>query len=114
MFENNSGLIACCGLYCGCCKAYVNKKCPGCAKNEKATWCATRKCAVSKSIPNCSECKDFSDFHQCKKLNNIISKLFGLFLNSDRIKALEKLKELGPENFAKYMSENKLQTIKRR
>jgi len=29
-------LVACCGLYCGACGAYLKGRCPGCRENSKA------------------------------------------------------------------------------
>ena len=113
MSENDEMLIAYCGLYCGSCGAYKKNKCPGCSKNEKATWCAVRTCCISGSTVNCSSCKEFDDLRKCKKLNNFISKIFGLIFNSDRIKTLQRVRELGPSEYAKYMSENDLQHLKR-
>jgi hypothetical protein len=113
MAENNVNLIAYCGLYCGSCKAYINKKCPGCAKNEKASWCQIRKCCISGSLSNCSVCVSFDDVKKCKKFNNFISKIFALVFKSDRFACLAKIKELGAAGYAQYMSENNLQSIKK-
>ena len=112
--ENNVLLIASCGLYCGACGAYKKGKCPGCAKNEKATWCGVRKCCIQKSIANCAACTEFSDKRACKTLNNSISKLIGFFVGSDRPGCIEKISELGPDKYAEYMSENGIQSIKKR
>ena len=106
-------LIACCGLYCASCKSYIKGKCGGCMKNEKAGWCGVRKCCIIKNIENCGECNDFKDLNDCKKLNNIISKTIGFFLNSSRVKSVQKIKEIGNKAYAEFMSSNNLQSVKK-
>jgi hypothetical protein len=51
----------------------------------------------------CADCKDFQELRKCKKLNNIISKLFGFFSKTDRIESLNRIREIGLE---KFKSEN--------
>jgi hypothetical protein len=49
----------------------------------------------------------------CKKFNNFFSKIFALLLGSDRNACIAKIKESGYEEFAGFMTEHRLQTIKR-
>ena len=109
----NADLVAYCGLYCGACKSYLNEKCPGCHENTKATWCSVRSCNMEKSIHSCAECTEFPDPRDCKKFNNVFSKLFGLILHSDRAACIAQIKELGLEGHATIMTEKKTQTIRR-
>ena len=51
----------------------------------------------------CADCKDFQELRKCKKLNNIITKLFGFISKTDRIKNLNRIREIGLE---KFKSEN--------
>jgi len=104
-------LIAYCGLYCGACRKRLMKKCPGCQKNEKAGWCKTRKCCQENGYCSCANCK--MDVAQCGKFSNFISKIFALLFKSDRKACIERIKEIGEEEYAKEMSEKKIQTIKR-
>jgi hypothetical protein len=110
---NDSKLVAYCGLYCAACGKYVKGSCPGCAKNEKATWCAIRSCCMEKGYKSCADCKEFTNPMDCKKFNNIFAKFFALVFRSNRQACVAMIKEKGYENFAAYMAENKLQSIKR-
>jgi hypothetical protein len=112
--QNNPGLIAYCGLYCGSCRSYLKGKCPGCEQNAKASWCAVRTCNKEHAYKSCADCKEFSNPMECKKYNNVISKIFGFVFRSDRGACIAMIKEKGYDGFAAYMSENKLQSIKRK
>ena len=111
--EKDIKLIAKCGLYCGSCGKYKNGKCTGCAGNEKASWCKIRSCNLEHGYNSCADCKDFANPNDCKKFNNIISKVFAVVFKSDRAACIAMIKEKGYENFAAYMHENGLQSIKR-
>lgn len=104
-------LIAYCGLYCGSCKKFISGKCPGCNKNEKATWCNIRTCCIENNYLTCAQCN--MNPHECKKFNNFFSKLFGLLFKSDREACLRRIKEIGAENYAKEMALKGIMTIKR-
>ena len=106
-------LIAYCGLYCGACRKYIKEKCPGCQKNEKASWCKVRICCMENSYKSCADCQIVSDLKDCKKLNNFIAKLFALILRSDRNTCIEFIREKGYDEFAQEMSEKKMMTIKK-
>jgi hypothetical protein len=106
-------LIARCGLYCGACGRYLKEKCPGCAKNEKATWCGIRKCCAEKKYDSCADCSTYKDPMQCSLFNNFMSKLFGFIFRSDRKACIESIRKNGVKKYAALMAEKKLQTIKR-
>lgn len=112
--ENDVQMIAYCGLYCAACGSYTKGKCRGCHENVKASWCKVRTCNMQNGYSSCAECKEFSDPKDCKKFNNIVSKVFALVFRSDRPASIAMIKEKGYENYAGYMTENKLQVIKRR
>jgi hypothetical protein len=109
-----SSLVAKCGLYCGACKMYLNKKCPGCSKNEKASWCKVRTCCSDKRHGSCADCKDYNDPSTCNKFNNFISKIFGLVFNSDRKACIAQIKKVGISGHAQKMALEKKQSIKAR
>jgi Protein of unknown function (DUF3795) len=111
--EVNKDLVAYCGLYCGACSKYLKGKCPGCYENEKATWCKIRSCNKENNYQTCADCKEFSDLHDCKKVNNLFAKFFEIIFKSDRYACIDMIKEVGVEDFAKFMSENKQVTIKK-
>jgi len=98
----NSELVAYCGLYCGTCKSYKKGKCPGCAKNTKATWCKIRSCNIDHHYANCTDCT-LTDRTQCKKLNNTIGKVFGLVFRTDRLKSLQYIQENGTKAYSLKM-----------
>ena len=109
----DKNLVAYCGLYCGACKSYLKGKCPGCHENTKATWCQIRKCNIAHAYESCADCKEFTDIMECPKFNNFFSKFFALIFRSDRKACIAKIKEVGLDNFAVFMAENKLQSIRR-
>jgi hypothetical protein len=109
----DKNLVACCGLYCGECKKYINKKCPGCRANVKATWCKIRTCCLDNKYFSCADCKSFSQPMACKKFNNIFSKFFALIFKSDRNACIGRIKEVGSEKYADEMDAKKEMTIKR-
>ena len=109
---NDVNLIAKCGLYCGSCRKYLKDNCPGCLKNEKASWCKVRSCTIIKNISSCADCDEFINPMECKKYNNFMAKLFGFVFNSDRSACIQKIKKIGYEKFALEMSEKEQMTIK--
>lgn len=109
----NTELIACCGLYCGACKSYLKEKCKGCHENKKASWCKVRSCNIEHGYKSCADCTEFGDPRECRKFNNFISKFFALVFQSDRAACVERIRTSGYDDFARYMTENKLQTIRR-
>jgi hypothetical protein len=111
--ENQKEIIAFCGLFCNNCKSFKNSKCPGCSKNEKATWCATRKCCIENKFSNCSECNKFDNVKDCKKMNNVISKFFAFVFKSDRIASIEYLKQNSGELYINLMKKNNLMSVKK-
>ncbi|MDD2516527.1 MAG: hypothetical protein PHO80_06065 [Candidatus Gracilibacteria bacterium] len=103
----NSDLVAYCGLFCGECRAYKAGKCPSCAKNEKATWCKVKSCCENNKYKSCADCKTYSDPEECKFFNNFFSKLFKFLFKSNRKGCICKIKEVGPEKYAEFMTEKK-------
>jgi len=110
---NDPKSVAFCGLYCGACKKFLADKCPGCAKNEKATWCSVRACNLANNYSSCADCREFTDIMACKKFNNFFSKAIGFILRSDRKAGINRIKEIGLDGFAREMAEKGLQAIKR-
>ncbi len=108
----DSSLVAACGLYCGACKAYLKNKCPGCEKNIKATWCKPKKCCKENDYATCAACTKTDSIDDCKEFNSFVAKIFSLIFRSDRKACIERIKEIGVENFAVEMADKKMQTIK--
>ena len=61
--------------------------------------CKVKPCANEHCYSTCAECAQFDDLKNCKKLNNVISKIFALIFRSDRIGNLYKIRELGLDQF---------------
>jgi len=111
---SDKGLVANCGLYCGACKAYLKERCPGCHDNAKASWCKIRTCCGEHNWATCADCTDFPDPKQCPKFDNLIARVIGVVLNSDRRACVLKVRELGADGFAAFMAGQKRQTLPRR
>jgi hypothetical protein len=109
----DKNLIAFCGLYCGACRSYLMERCPGCRENNKAAWCKIRGCCQENNFQSCADC-NITELTACKKYNTLISKIIGYVLNSDRTACINRIKEIGYDNFAVEMTKNRIQTIKRK
>lgn len=109
----DKALVSFCGLYCASCSKYKKGKCPGCAKNEKASWCKIRQCCMEKGIDSCAECIQFEDVKDCKEFDNFVSKMFEFVFKSDRKAGIRMIKENGYDTFARYMAENNLVAMKK-
>jgi hypothetical protein len=105
--------VACCGLFCGACGAYLKEKCEGCGKSEQRSWCKVRTCCHEKNIATCAECLEFPDPADCKKFNNLISKIFALVFRSDRPACIRHIRENGLEAYTVKMAGLRLQAIKK-
>jgi hypothetical protein len=103
--QENTGLVAFCGLYCGACGAFLKEKCNGCSKNEKAAWCKIRICCKDKNIITCAECDEYTNPKDCKKFNNMMSKIFAMLFKSDRAACIAQIKKIGTSGHAKRMTE---------
>jgi hypothetical protein len=110
---NDSKLVAYCGLYCGACRAYLNEKCPGCIENTKAGWCKIRICCGENNFKSCADCSDFTDVNDCKKFNNVISKIFAFVFKSNRKACIEQIRSKGLKEHASIMTQLGKQTLPR-
>jgi hypothetical protein len=106
-------LTARCGLYCGACRAYRRERCPGCHKNDKATWCKVRTCCIENGYSTCADCRIVDDPRDCQKFNNFIARLFGLIFSSDRRACILQIRELGLQGHADQMAASQSHTIRR-
>jgi hypothetical protein len=101
MNEQESAVeLAYCGLVCSNCGAFTRGRCKGChSPKPMHSRCLVKKCAVEKSYVCCADCREFAELRQCRKLNNWVSKLFGLVFRSDRIGNLETIRDVGTHVF---------------
>lgn len=105
--------VACCGLYCGACGSYLKGSCPGCRENQRASWCKVRSCCSEQGYRSCADCELVPQISDCTKLNNFISTVIGLALNSDRLACLELIRERGYDGYAQHMTFQGRQTLPR-
>ena len=110
----DAGSIACCGLYCGACGAFLKGRCKGCRGNTRAGWCKVRSCCLERGYGSCAQCADHADPATCAKFDNPIARVFGFLLRSDRRACILKLREVGPEGFAAFMAGHRAQTFDRK
>ena len=100
--DKNNVIVACCGLVCTGCGAYKKNKCSGCF--EERPWnkaCKVEKCVQDNFYTTCADCTEFENLNDCKKLNNIISKFFGLINKTNRLDNLRIIKNIGLDEFKK-------------
>jgi hypothetical protein len=112
--RTDPNLIARCGLYCGACGAFRKGRCPGCRDNAKASWCKIRSCCAEHSYASCADCTEFANPSDCKKFNNFVAKAIGVVLNSNRQACIHKIRELGRDGYAAYMTKYGRQSLPRR
>ncbi len=106
-------LVAYCGLYCGACKKYLADKCPGCRENEKAAWCGVRACGIKNNFTTCADCSLLDNFSDCKEYNSFMAKVFGFIFRSDRAACIRLIQDVGVEQYAAQMAQDRVMTIKR-
>ena len=97
-------LVAACGLYCGACHSYLNGKCPGCRDRGKTLLCQVRSCCREQDLPSCGDCTEFGDPSECRKFDNLITRMFGAVRNSDRVESIRKIQDVGHRVYAMQMA----------
>ena len=98
--DSKEFVLACCGLVCSDCGAYLKGKCDGCHCDKPMNrGCKVKPCVQERNYTCCAECGDFANLKDCKKLNNFISKIFALIFRSDRIGNLNRIRESGIDEF---------------
>jgi hypothetical protein len=110
----DKNLVAYCGLYCGACGAYLKGRCPGCQGNVKAKWCHIRACCGEHARTSCADCREFPEPNDCRKFNNLMARVIGIVLNSNRRACVLKLREVGLEEYAAFMAGQKRPSLRRR
>jgi len=104
----NNVIIAYCGLCCSNCGMYIKEKCKGCHSEKPMNRnCKMKACASERGFVTCADCGDFTDYKDCKKLYNLVSRFFGFIFKSDRIGSLNKIKEMGLDSFKIYKAKEK-------
>jgi hypothetical protein len=110
----DKALVGCCGLYCAACGAYRKGRCPGCAKHDKATWCKVRLCCREHGYATCAECAEHGDPRECARFHNLLGRLIGWVLNSDRPACIARIRQVGAEAYATEMAARGWQKLPRR
>ena len=109
----NPDLVAACGLYFGACGSYLRDRCPGCKKNDGATWCGIRKCCGDAGRSTCAECPTHANPRDCKLFHNFISRVIGFFLRSDRAACIRQIREKGLAGHAEDMAKQQRHSLPR-
>jgi hypothetical protein len=63
--------------------------------------CKIKHCAEQSQAMSCADCQQFSDLKKCGKLNNLIGKFFGFIFHTNRIANLDRIRQIGYEQFKK-------------
>ena len=106
--SNQNPIIAYCGLVCSNCNMFLKRKCGGCFNNRSVNRnCKIEKCAKERGFTTCADCKNFADLKKCKTLNNLMGKFFGFVFRTNRISNLDRIREVGIEQFGKEKMESK-------
>lgn len=93
-------ILAYCGLVCSNCGMYRKGKCLGCHSDKPMNRnCRMKACAMARGYTTCAECKDFRNLQECKKLYNLVSRLMGLIFRTDRIGNLNRIRQVGLDEF---------------
>ncbi len=95
-------LVAPCGLYCGECTAFLNKKCGGCRSNKGLSeqyrrYCKIYKCSSDKGLKVCLECNEFP----CKTFN--FFKAEGLEDSSWFLDVLSNMKTIAETDISRFL-----------
>ncbi len=68
---------------------------------------------MGKNIASCAQCNEFTDPKKCKKVDNLVAKLFAMIFKSDRPACIAQIKSIGLEGHAKKMAELKAHSLKK-
>ncbi|HUL57748.1 MAG TPA: DUF3795 domain-containing protein [Anaeromyxobacteraceae bacterium] len=107
-------LVAACGLYCGACGKHLAGRCPGCRENERAGWCRIRSCCAEHGYATCADCAIFEDPRECAKYDNLVARVIGFVLRSNRAACVDRIREVGRDAFAAEMAAKGAQSLPRR
>ena len=105
MSENSAEFVlAYCGLVCSKCGMFVKGRCHGChSERPMMRNCRVKKCCIGHEYGTCADCDEFANLRECRKLHNLISKIFGFVFRTDRIGNLNRIRVVGVDEFAKEM-----------
>ena len=93
-------IVAQCGLVCTNCGMYIKGKCLGCFGGKPMNSnCHVKRCNQENEHTSCADCCQFNNLKQCGKLNNVVSKFFGFVFGTNRIGNLNRIREVGYEQF---------------
>lgn len=101
----NGFVLAHCGLVCSSCGMFTKGRCQGC-HSEKPMMrnCKVKTCCIDHQLSTCAECGEFANLKQCRKLHNLISKIFGFIFRTNRIGNLNRIREVGLDQFTKEVT----------
>ncbi len=94
--------VGACGLFCSNCGSFKRGRCKGCQIEPGFKRCAVRLCCIEKGITICAGCSEFEsprDYHECKKVNNFIARIFSFVFGTKRPEALAMLRDQGRDAY---------------
>ena len=98
-------------------KGYTNepKRCPECRQARKAERYGNSSYGAPRQMfpATCAECGTYTDPRECKKYHNIIARIFGFVFRSDRAKCIDRIREVGLDQFASEMAGKKRPSMPR-
>jgi hypothetical protein len=68
---------------------------------------------MERDYSSCADCRDFDDPQQCGKFNNVIARIVGFVLRSDRVACIRQIKVIGIQGHADTMTKQQQQTIRK-
>ena len=69
---------------------------------------------MERAIASCADCTDFENVRDCKKLNNMIGKVFAFVFGSDRPGSIDFIRESGYDEYASSMAETGAMSFKKK
>lgn len=66
--------------------------------------CKVKKCCIDRQFSTCAECNEFANLRECRNLHNLISRIFGFIFRTNRIGNLNRIRELGIDQFTKEVT----------
>jgi hypothetical protein len=95
------------------CSKLLKGSCPGCAANEKTGLVQGPPCCKEHATPAAPTARRVRDPRQCARFDNLLARLVGLVLGTSRAGCIDRIREAGPEQFAREMADARRQSLPR-
>jgi hypothetical protein len=67
-------------------------------------WCPVKACCLSHGKKNCCDCVEYPNLAECPILNSVRAKIINCVKGSHPLKCLNRIREVGPQQYAIEMS----------